>query len=544
MIVTLQQLFKFRNLKKIIMKYLIILLFSFTTDLVLGELVLTPNEQCGTVLTAEHRAYLANTREQRESLNLQNFRAPAEGIQIMAHVLVQDINAPSGFDITEDEIDASIDILNEYFVQVGLHFRRCLPINYVSEDQDYPETATMDIYPNTSRSEADIIIQDHGIPRSINVIFTPVGGGNCGFCTYPGESIRYIVMGNNCLNGPTFAHEMGHYFNLLHTFDALNGFTENVARPNDDINVCPPDVVDCSNCGPGVGDELCDTPADPHKKGLGTFFTNENGFLEEHRYNLVSCIIFGSCILKTTDECIIRDSNTHLYKPDITNIMSYAGSCTYYFSPQQIDRMRATLLPGMGNADLLNNHTDFDGCLNCPANINIPGVFDVNTVAEYEVSNSITSDAVLSPDVRNPDDGTLVEASANVTYDAGAFICLNPGFNANYTSNFLAIIDGCRGEFKTGEPELSQNLPYTFEIYPNPFSEQCLIDFNLVQDNAVTVSVSDLMGKKIATVVNNKQKVAGKHQVNFDGNNLPAGIYYCTIQAGNHIKTQKMVLTK
>jgi len=502
----------------------------------LGQLTLTPVlqnplEQCGTILTQEHREYLANTREERESINLELFRPPAEGIHLMVHVMVQDLNDPAGFDITENEIDDAIDQMNEAFVQVGLHFRRCLPINYISEDQDYPQTATLDVYPNTSTSEATFITQDHGEPNAVNVIFTPNANG-CGWATYPSASTQWILMDNDCaLNGSTFAHEMGHYFNLQHTFD---GPIENVARPGDNSNGCPTGV-DCSNCGPGVGDELCDTPADP--QGIGG-------------YAISNCNSIATCVLThgAANNCDLVDSNGDLYEPDPTNIMSYNWkTCRTHFSPQQINRMRATLF--MGNADLLASETDFNSCFSCGTNSFFFGVYDVNTVAEYEVSNSITSTAVLSPDVTDPLDGTLVDAGANVTYDAGAFICLNPGFNAEYTSNFLAIIDGCAGQFKSGAPEFGQNLVNTLAIYPNPFSEQCSIDFNLVEDNAVTVSVSavsvsDIMGRKIETIVNNEQKAAGKHQFTFDGSNLPVGIYYCTIQTSDHIETKKMVLAK
>jgi len=542
----------FLKLKKmIVIRCLIILTIIITSHFVQGQLVINPAlqnplEQCNTILTQEHREYLANTREERESLNFDNYRPPAEGIHVMVHIVVQDKNDLSD-EFTEAEVDTAIERLNEYFVQAGLHFRRCLPINYVSEDQDYPQTLTRDIYPNTNATEAGLIMNDHAVPNAVNVIFTPIANGYCGYANYPSVTTRLLVMKNSCADGdePVFAHEMGHYFNLQHTFD---GPPENVARPGDPSNGCPPGV-DCSNCGPGIGDELCDTPANPQGIGLGTYFTNSDGEIEENKYSLHNCTVLPMCTVKhganiygVAGACDVWDSNGDLYSANPRNIMSYGEyDCRDYFSPQQIDRMRATLF--MGNADLIADEADFNSCSGCATNSYFFDVYDVNTVAEYEVSNSITSWAVLSPDVLNPD-GTLVEAGSNVTYDAGGYVCLNPGFNAEYTSNFLAIIDGCGGEYRLEKSGLEVVQTNNFKVYPNPVSAQAVISYELNSDSKVSFSLFDTTGKQITTLLQNEQKAAGLHQFNFNVSNLPTGIYYCIMQANEHIETQKVIITK
>jgi len=50
------------------------------------------------------------------------------------------------------------------------------------------------------------------------------------------------------------------------------------------------------------------------------------------------------------------------------------------------------------------------------------------------------------------------------------------------------------------------------------------------------------MGRQIAVLRNNESTPAGTHQVNFDGSNYTAGMYYYTIQAGDYMGTQKMIL--
>jgi len=80
--------------------------------------------------------------------------------------------------------------------------------------------------------------------------------------------------------------------------------------------------------------------------------------------------------------------------------------------------------------------------------------------------------------------------------------------------------------------------------YPDPFSGETTIEFNLPKDTPVTVFVSDMTGKQVAVLLDNEQKHLGKHQVIFDGTNYSAGMYYYTIKADEYIATHKMILTK
>jgi hypothetical protein len=83
----------------------------------------------------------------------------------------------------------------------------------------------------------------------------------------------------------------------------------------------------------------------------------------------------------------------------------------------------------------------------------------------------------------------------------------------------------------------------SFQNYPNPFSSSTTIEYSLNRTEKVTLSVYSSQGAKIATLVNSvKQK--GVHQVSFDGNNLPVGIYLIELNVGNYKKIQKCVLTK
>jgi hypothetical protein len=79
--------------------------------------------------------------------------------------------------------------------------------------------------------------------------------------------------------------------------------------------------------------------------------------------------------------------------------------------------------------------------------------------------------------------------------------------------------------------------------YPNPFNPGTVISYQLPENNFVTIKVFNLLGKEVATLVNNNQ-TAGVHNVTFDASNLSSGLYLYKIQAGNFTSVKKLMLLK
>lgn len=79
--------------------------------------------------------------------------------------------------------------------------------------------------------------------------------------------------------------------------------------------------------------------------------------------------------------------------------------------------------------------------------------------------------------------------------------------------------------------------------YPNPFNPTTRIDFSIPNESNVKISIYNLIGQKIADIVNSKFAV-GKHSVSFDASNLSSGIYLYKIEADNFTLTKKMQLIK
>jgi len=82
------------------------------------------------------------------------------------------------------------------------------------------------------------------------------------------------------------------------------------------------------------------------------------------------------------------------------------------------------------------------------------------------------------------------------------------------------------------------------KVYPNPSRDRSTIEFSLLEDSQVTAFVTDMTGKKIAVLADNEPQIVGTHQLTFEGGDLSAGMYYCTIIAGEYKTVRKIILTK
>jgi len=101
------------------------------------------------------------------------------------------------------------------------------------------------------------------------------------------------------------------------------------------------------------------------------------------------------------------------------------------------------------------------------------------------------------------------------------------------------------GVFASVEP-VSGQLPARFALrqnYPNPFNPSTQIRFDLPASGFVTLKVYDLLGREVATLVNQELN-AGTYEVPFSGENLPSGTYIATMQSGDYRATSKMLLMK
>jgi hypothetical protein len=130
------------------------------------------------------------------------------------------------------------------------------------------------------------------------------------------------------------------------------------------------------------------------------------------------------------------------------------------------------------------------------------------------------------------------------SYETGKYLWFSTGHEVYYiyVDRVVAI------RKTTAKNEIISN-PFTFRLrqnYPNPFSQETSISYTLPQTSDVILSVYNMIGQKISTIVN-KQQAVGNYQVSFNASQLPGGIYFYRMTARgveNYIKTMKMIIRK
>ncbi len=97
-----------------------------------------------------------------------------------------------------------------------------------------------------------------------------------------------------------------------------------------------------------------------------------------------------------------------------------------------------------------------------------------------------------------------------------------------------------------GIQTFEDNIPLTFNLeqnHPNPFNPTTKINYELPITNYVHLSVYNLLGQKLVTLVGEKQN-AGYHQVEWDASGFASGVYFYRIEAGEFVDVKKMILLR
>jgi hypothetical protein len=82
-----------------------------------------------------------------------------------------------------------------------------------------------------------------------------------------------------------------------------------------------------------------------------------------------------------------------------------------------------------------------------------------------------------------------------------------------------------------------------YQNYPNPFNSSTTISYDLPERSRVKLSIYNLLGQEVATLVNDEQE-PGRYNVKFDASDLPSGVYFYRLEAGKFIEQKKMILIK
>lgn len=158
----------------------------------------------------------------------------------------------------------------------------------------------------------------------------------------------------------------------------------------------------------------------------------------------------------------------------------------------------------------------------------------------------------------NPDANILITdlLSGNIYYNkvqgvfydnsAQKWVLYNEDLS-NYGTGFTYIVyvanaSGAATSVEENNPTIANSF-YLQQNYPNPFNPFTTIKYSLPEQSAVNLKVFNVLGKEVATLVNDV-KGSGEYEVNFDASNLSSGVYFYTLKTEKFSQTRKMLLLK
>lgn len=127
----------------------------------------------------------------------------------------------------------------------------------------------------------------------------------------------------------------------------------------------------------------------------------------------------------------------------------------------------------------------------------------------------------------------------------------NKSFSDSLKRVLLFRAVGRYESFVPPSDKLSETLPESFSFsqnYPNPFNPNTTFSFSLPSAAQVTLSVYNVLGQKVATVINQNYP-SGRHSYDWNGMDdrgraLSSGVYFARFVAGGFASTKKMVVVK
>jgi hypothetical protein len=149
-------------------------------------------------------------------------------------------------------------------------------------------------------------------------------------------------------------------------------------------------------------------------------------------------------------------------------------------------------------------------------------------------------------------DGTTVarvNAHNNASGASYSWMDVNLNNGRTYTYTLVAVdVNGSSQEAGSVEATPATGAATITEYalhqnYPNPFNPETQIVFDLVDAGEATLIVYNSLGQTVATLVNGTVS-AGRHTVNFSAADLPSGLYFYRLTAGDFTAIRKMVLMK
>lgn len=267
--------------------------------------------------------------------------------------------------------------------------------------------------------------------------------------------------------------------------------------------------------------------------------SNENELSAQFWFNSTTGWICGRNILLKSTNGGLNYTNYYLNIPPTANGQNALLSI-HFVNP-------STGWIGGSNLDHKNIYITTNGGLNW--------TFQNNPVAQYTYSQI---NDIRFIDINRgwaahgtPGSGTILfttNSGVNWVIDDNT----NTWFDCLWTVNDATVYCGASGGkiWYTGIPssvkKINENLPEIFSLlqnYPNPFNSMTNIKWQMLNAGYAKITVYDLMGRETAILVNEKLQ-AGTYEVKWNAGNLPSGVYYYKLTAGDYSEVRRMILIR
>jgi len=167
----------------------------------------------------------------------------------------------------------------------------------------------------------------------------------------------------------------------------------------------------------------------------------------------------------------------------------------------------------------------------------IDSIIIYNITSKYGLVSISNNNLVVPP---------LSESSTTLTFNVNEILSQSDTIIVNSNIGEFLISFFILGEDSISDLHNDYDLIAEYSLfsnYPNPFNPSTSIQYSINSMQFVTLKVYDVLGKEVATLVN-EEKPSGHYEINFNASNLASGIYYYQLRAGEFVETKKMTLLK
>lgn len=147
-----------------------------------------------------------------------------------------------------------------------------------------------------------------------------------------------------------------------------------------------------------------------------------------------------------------------------------------------------------------------------------------------------------------PESWFWVNYSESVMAITFEMVSTSDKYDARYDSTAYALLNGIKDYFDIvskleSENEIQPSNFYLSQNYPNPFNPTTKINFAIPKKSYVNLNVFDALGRKVKELIGDDLE-AGNYSVTLNAGDLPSGVYFYKLTAGNLVQTKKAILLK